>query len=85
MSPVDRFTCEEVFRRLNDYLDRELSPAEMTMVKEHLETCAQCASEHAFEESVLRELKSKLRRIDLPQSLIDKVDAILSDARIKGQ
>ena len=81
MSAVDRYTCEEVFRRLNDYLDRELSEAEMTMVKEHLDTCAQCASEHAFEDSVLRELKDKLRRIDLPQSLVDKVAAILTGAQ----
>jgi anti-sigma factor (TIGR02949 family) len=81
MSAVDRYTCEEVFLRLNDYLDRELSPAEMAMVKEHLDRCAQCASEHAFEESVLRELKHKLRRIDLPQSLVDKVAAILTDAQ----
>ena len=80
MSAVDRYTCEEVFRRLNDYLDRELSAAEMALVKEHLDTCGQCASEHAFEASVLRELKSKLRRIDLPQSLIDKVAAILAEA-----
>jgi len=81
MSAVDRYTCEEVLRRLNDYLDRELSEAEMTMVKEHLDTCAQCASEHAFEDSVLRELKDKLRRIDLPQSLVDKVAAILTGAQ----
>lgn len=81
MSMVDRYTCEEVVRRLNDYLDRELSAAEMTMMKEHLDTCAQCASEHAFEASVLEELKRKLRRIDLPQSLVDKVDAILAAAQ----
>jgi len=81
MSAVDRYTCEEVFRRLNDYLDRELSAAEMTMVKEHLDTCAHCASEYAFEDGVLRELKDKLRRIDLPQSLVDKVAAILTDAQ----
>jgi len=81
VNAVDRYTCEEVFRRLNDYLDRELSPAEMAMVQEHLNTCAQCASEYAFEASVLRELKGKLRRIDLPQSLIEKVEAILSSAR----
>ena len=81
MSAVDRYTCEELLRRLNDYLDRELSEAEMTMVKEHLDTCAQCASEHAFEDSVLRELKDKLRRIDLPQSLVDKVAAILTGAQ----
>ena len=85
MSAVDRYTCEEVLRRLNDYLDRELSEAEMTMVKEHLDTCAQCASEHAFEDSVLRELKDKLRRIDLPQSLVDKVAAILTDAQRRNR
>ena len=85
MSTVDRYTCEEVVRRLNDYLDRELSAAEMAMMKEHLDTCAQCASEHAFEASVLEELKRKLRRIDLPQSLVDKVDAILAGAERKDR
>ena len=81
MNAVDRYSCEEVFRRLNDYLDRELSPVEIAMVKEHLDTCRQCASEHAFEASVLQELKSKLRRIDLPQSLLDKVATILAEAQ----
>ena len=42
MHPPDRFTCEEIFARLDDYLDRELSADEMRMVKEHLETCAAC-------------------------------------------
>ncbi len=81
MSAVDRYTCEEVVRRLNNYLDRELSPVETALIKEHLDTCAQCASAHAFEASVLQELKRKLRRIDVPQSLVDKVAAILSDRR----
>lgn len=81
MSTVDRYTCEEVVRRLSDYLDRELAAAEMALMKEHLDTCAQCASEHAFEARVLEELKRKLRRIDLPQSLVDKVDAILAEAQ----
>ena len=85
MSTVDRYTCEEVVRRLSDYLDRELSAAEMTMVQEHLDTCAQCASEYAFEARVLAELKRKLRRIDLPQSLVDQVDAILAEAQRRGR
>jgi anti-sigma factor (TIGR02949 family) len=78
MSAVDRYTCEEVIRRLNDYLDHELSPAEMTLIKEHLDTCAECASAHVYEAGVLQELKRKLRRIDVPQSLANKVAAILS-------
>jgi putative zinc finger protein len=73
MSAVDRYTCEEVIRRLNDYLDHE-----MTLIKEHLDTCAECASAHVYEAGVLQELKRKLRRIDVPQSLANKVAAILS-------
>ena len=83
MRPVDRLTCEEVFRRLNDYLDRALSAEEMALVREHLETCAQCTSEYAFEATVLDDVKRKLRRIDLPQTLLDKVHAILSKPRPK--
>ena len=79
MSAVDRYTCEEVVRRLNDYLDRELSPAETVLIKEHLDTCAQCASAHAFEAGVLQELKRKLRRIDVPPALREKIAAILSN------
>jgi Putative zinc-finger len=36
MAPIDRYTCEETIRRLDDYLDRELTPHEMQLVKEHL-------------------------------------------------
>lgn len=85
MTPVDRYTCEQVFQRINDYLDRELSAEEMALVRQHLDTCAQCAAEYTFESSVLAELKAKLRRIDLPQSVIDKVEAILSDPRLKRE
>jgi len=73
----DRFTCEQVFQRINDYLDRELSADEMRLVREHLDTCAVCAREYAFEGSVLDELKAKLRRIDVPRSALEKVEAIL--------
>lgn len=79
MTPVDRYTCQEVFERLNDYLDRELSAEEMGLVRAHLDTCAQCASEYAFEASALGELKAKLRRIDLPQSVLDRIQTILSN------
>ena len=54
MTHLSRYTCEEAFRRLDDYLDRELSAEEMTLVREHLEICAGCAREFNFEESVLR-------------------------------
>ena len=73
MTHLSRYSCEEAFRRLDDYLDRELSAQEMTLVREHLEICAGCAQEFTFEDSLLRGVKDKLRQIDLPPSLQSRV------------
>ncbi len=73
MSDINRLTCEEIFRRLDDYLDRELTADEMARVKEHLDTCETCAREYAFEEKVLVNLRDKLRRISAPRDLISKI------------
>ena len=75
MHPPDRFTCEEVFVRLDDYLDRELTRDELRLVREHLETCAACASEHRFEPGVLNSVKEKLRRLAVPEDLMAKIAA----------
>lgn len=80
MSPV-RFTCEDVFRRLDDYLDRELSAEETQLVADHLETCAQCAQEQRFEARVLDSIKSKLRHLSAPDLLVKRVSKILEQER----
>jgi anti-sigma factor (TIGR02949 family) len=80
MSDVDRFTCEEVFQRLDDYLDRELTADEMRLVREHLELCTVCTAEHRFERRVLDDVKQKLRRIDMPAGLIARVQAAIARA-----
>ncbi|HEX5076204.1 MAG TPA: zf-HC2 domain-containing protein [Gemmatimonadaceae bacterium] len=81
MTHLNRYTCEEAFRRLDDYLDRELSADEMTLVHEHLEICAGCAREFNFEASVLRGVREKLRQIELPDSLQARILAVLGKAR----
>jgi anti-sigma factor (TIGR02949 family) len=78
---VARYTCEEMFRRLDDYVDRELGPAEMRRVREHLETCEACAREYAFEASLLAEVRMKLQRISAPGELLRKVEALLAAER----
>jgi len=75
MSLPDRFTCEEMFRRLDDYMDRELSPEEAALVREHLETCAVCAAEYRFESSMLTSVREKLRRIAAPPDLLRRISA----------
>lgn len=80
MSDHKPLNCHEAVARLDDYLDRELSSEEMTLVREHLEICAHCAEAFAFEQTVLDDLRNKIRRIDVPQTLVDKVRAVLRNA-----
>lgn len=63
---LDRAGCEVAFRRLDDYVDRELSEAEMALVRGHLEVCALCTAEFAFEASLIADVRRKLQRIDVP-------------------
>jgi anti-sigma factor (TIGR02949 family) len=81
MASIDRYTCEETFRRLDDYVDRELTPEEMRLVKEHLEVCAFCILEFQFEASLLRQVRSKLRAVPAPEGLLGKVLGAIEDAR----
>lgn len=80
MSPPDRLTCEEVFRHLDDYLDRELDPAELQRVREHLDTCTNCAAEYRFDETVLRHVRERLARVHAPDGLLDAIRARLGEA-----
>jgi anti-sigma factor (TIGR02949 family) len=72
---LDRMTCEAAFRRLDDFLDRELSTEEMRLVEEHLHLCEVCTREFIFEASVLAGVKRKLRAIDMPPDLIARISA----------
>lgn len=63
---------------MDEYLDRELAAAEAARVREHLETCAACASEFAFEENVLLTVKAKLRRVAIPAELRARIERSLS-------
>ena len=70
---IDRLTCEEMFRRLDDYLDRELAPSEIRRIEEHLAHCARCADEYRFDGTIVRQLKAKIARIQAPPSLLDSI------------
>lgn len=78
---ANRLTCEEAFRRLDDYLDRELGPGETAEVQGHLEVCARCAGEFGIEAEVLDAVREKLRRIAAPPDLMAAISAKLAGAR----
>jgi anti-sigma factor (TIGR02949 family) len=72
-SRLDRYTCDEALRRLDDYVDRELATTELRLVREHLETCAACTALFQAEAGKLEQLKSKLRRIAVPADLMARI------------
>jgi anti-sigma factor (TIGR02949 family) len=73
MSRLDRTNCEEAFRRLNDFLDRRLTPEELRIMEEHLAVCDWCTREFNFEASVLHGVKQRLRQLDAPSDLVSRI------------
>ena len=81
---LDRTTCEETFRRLDDYLDRRLSPEETRLIEEHLHRCEACSREFVFEASVLEAVRERLRRVAAPPDLIARISAQIQAERDDG-
>lgn len=84
MTQLDRYSCEETFRRLDDYLDRQLSPEEERMVRAHLEACASCTAEFTFEASVIKAVREKVSRIAVPTDLAQRISAMIQRAAREG-
>ena len=82
--PLNRTTCEEAFRRLDDFLDRRLAHAEMHLIEEHLDICAACAREFTYEASVLAGVRQKLRQLSMPPDLLSRITAEIQAARTTG-
>ena len=77
MSEMDRSTCEETVRQLNDFLDRELQESEMAIVRKHINACEVCTNGFEFNGSVLHAIKAKLHGASLPEGLKGRVFARL--------
>jgi anti-sigma factor (TIGR02949 family) len=85
MTELSRMACAEVFRRLNDYLDHELSAAEIEQVEAHLRTCEECAREYAFEAGVLQDIRARLRRSKAPDTLRAAILKVIDDTPTTGE
>ncbi len=71
--------CKEAIARLDDYIDRELSPREEKLVARHLKICAHCARRFHFEAEIVAGLRARLGRIQAPPGLLDRICAALPD------
>lgn len=84
MKRPNEMSCQDVFRRLDDFVDRELDAAERRLVEEHLESCAECASEYDFEATLIDELRAKVSRLQVPERLRARIAARLEEDEQEG-
>lgn len=74
---IDYFSCEEAIKRLNEYLDQELTDEEKTVVIKHLEICKPCLNRFSFEHALMLSLRKKVTNVGAPETLKNKLKALL--------
>ena len=73
-----RLTCVEALRRLDTYLDGEVSRLDHERVEHHLRECEACAKKFGFEQALLDQLRGKLREVKLPAQLRSRIMGTLA-------
>jgi len=76
---ADYYSCEEAVKRLNEYLDHEMTPEERVVVLKHLEICRPCLKRFSFEQTLVISLRQKVTLLCIPPSLRDKLHGLLHD------
>jgi anti-sigma factor RsiW len=70
---VDCSPCAGIIRCLDEYVDRCLTARERRQVEAHLAGCLECAAKFRFETALVRSIRERLRRIDVPPHLFEAV------------
>lgn len=76
---VDFYSCEEAVKRLNEYLDHEMTAEERVVVLKHLEICRSCLARFSFEQTLVVTLRQKVSVLCLPAALREKLVSLLRD------
>jgi anti-sigma factor (TIGR02949 family) len=67
--------CKEMIDRLYEFLDTEMSPAELTAVRAHLDGCDDCGEQAGLERRFLDALRDCTTSDRAPRELRDRVIA----------
>ena len=65
--------CKETMARLQTFLDRELSDAEVLEVRKHLEACPPCLNHYQFEEHLKVLVRTRGCPETAPASLRERI------------
>jgi anti-sigma factor (TIGR02949 family) len=84
-TPAGLPDCEAVVRALWDYLDRQLSEADLAAIDAHLAVCEKCRAHAEFERRLIDEIRAVRAQQDEPDALRARVLAALRRARLTGE
>jgi len=76
---ADYYSCEEAVKRLNDYLDHEMTDTERVVVLKHLEICRPCLRRFTFEQTLVLSLRQKVGLLCVPPTVREKLSALLRE------
>jgi mycothiol system anti-sigma-R factor len=65
--------CDGCLERLYSYLDRELSPVEVTEVRVHLDDCGGCEDNFVIEERFLAKVRDSCHEDKAPAELRTRI------------
>ena len=74
---ADFYSCEEAIRRLNEYLDHQMSGVDRAVVLKHLEICRPCLRRFTFEQTLVVSLRQKVTLLCVPETLRAKLHGLL--------
>ena len=75
--PLD---CRSAMMQLYDYLDGELSPERMALIRTHLDDCRPCYAHAQFERDVLAIIAGGWKDVAASKSLRERIQANLRNA-----
>lgn len=71
--------CEKCEQMLQPYLDRDLTPAEVSEAEQHLDSCQYCRRRYRFEETLRRYIRLSASE-SIPAGLIEKLTQLRGTA-----
>ncbi|MCA1596624.1 MAG: zf-HC2 domain-containing protein [Chloroflexi bacterium] len=71
--------CRAVVRRLDEYLDGELNPLEMSLIRMHLHLCERCGPRYQFEKALLASIRRKSASLTAPQKLGERINQAIGE------
>ena len=76
---ADFYSCEAAVKRLNEYLDHEMTAEERVVVLKHLEVCRPCLARFSFEQTLVVTLRRKVSVLCLSPAVREKLFLLLRE------